>query len=221
MTLWEKVGFFFLPIFLPLFMPIAAFFLHLCVSTPSPRLVESGRVLVVFIAFSCVVFGAILVYPVWFFCKMRARKRKTGSLSARRRTGCVPASEKASSGVDENLGRFALFAACIRHHLSHDGDVSPPGAGRVERCWLFWLIAIAVTIDMARPRSERRWTGIVFRGLRRSGGQWLRSRLSATAVTRLLIFSFPLLFASLSGFLAVMTVYDGRKKSADAPREGL
>lgn len=225
MTSWEKVGFFFLPIFLAPFIPIAALFLFaftFAFLLHPQYSFNQGESLLVFIAFSCAVFTAILVYPVWFFRKMHTRKRETGSLflrgeelvAFRHRRKHPPAWKRIWIALLFSLPAFAITYRMMvpPHHL-------------VLAAWsvagLFWLIAIAVTVDMAWPRSERRWTGLVV-----SGAFGVLAVMAAVAIIRdgghkALDFFFPLLFASLSTIAAVMTVCDGRKKSSDAPRAGL
>jgi peptidoglycan/LPS O-acetylase OafA/YrhL len=117
----------------------------------------------------------------------------------------------------------ALFFCLIPFGMTYKMMVTPHHL--VLAAWsvagLFWLIAIAVTIDMARPRSERQWTGFVV-----SGAFGALAVMAVVAVIRhgdhkAYDWFFPLLLSSLSGSFAVATVCDGRKKSADAPRAGL
>jgi hypothetical protein len=222
MTLWEKVGFSFLPILLTSFMPIAAlfFFAFTFAFLLHPHsLFNQGASLLGFIAFSWVVFGAILVYPVWFFRKMLTRKRETGILflggeelvAFRYSRKHPPAWMRIWIALLFSLPAFGVtYRMMVTPHHQILAAWSVAG--------LFWLIAIAATIDMSRPRSERRWTGFVV-----SGAFGALAVMAAVAIIRdgghkALDFFFPLLFASLSGFFAVVTVCDGRKKSADAPR---
>jgi len=85
---------------------------------------------------------------------------------------------------------------------------------------LLWLIAIAATIDAVRPRRGRQWTGFVA-----SGAFGALAIMAAVAVIRngdhkAYGWFFSLLFASLSGIVAVVTVRDGKREARDLQRVG-
>jgi hypothetical protein len=230
MTFWEKVGFLWFPSFwaliaAPLLLQFASYFFTFAFALlRHPQLFKQGAFWswLAFLVANCAAFGAILVYPVRFFRKMRIRKKETGILfpggeelvAFRYRRKHPPAWMRIWIALIFSLPAFGItYRMMVTSHRLALAEWSVAG--------LFWLIAIAATVDMARPRSERRWTGFVV-----SGAFGVLAVMAAVAIIRngghkAFDFFFPLLFASLSSFLAVMTVCGGRKKSAGAPRAGL
>ena len=226
MTFWEKVGFSWFPslwalIAAPLLLLFAFYFFTLALALlRHPHLFKQGGASwLLFLAASCIVLGAILVYPVRFFRRMWIRKRKTRSLFP--------------SGEDLLAFRFRReyrrehppvwmrvyvfsFSCLIAFGVTRSVIMNPPGRAFVA--WgvpaLFWLIAIVGTVDSVWPRRSRLWTGFVL-----SGSLGVLAILTVIAVIRYgdhkaYDWFFPLVFALPSGFFAVATVRDGKKRSA-------
>ena len=222
MTFWEKVDFFYFPISwvlvaAPVFL-IAAFLLagFSVVFLLHPHLFkqEQGATSLLWLAAVCAVFGAILVYPVRFFRKMRTRKRGSGSslpsgeelVAFRYRRWHPPVWLRICVALSFSLPAFGITYKMI----------ATPGH-RVPAAWgvtvLLWLIAIAVTVDAVWPRRDRQWTGFVA-----SGAFGALAVAGAVAIIRdgghkPLDFFLPLLFTLLSSLLAVGAVRDGRKSA--------
>lgn len=225
MTFWEKLDFFALPtcwalIVAPILLiaaallagSILAFLFH-----PHPRahLFEQSASLLLLLAAMCAIFGAILTPSIRFVRKMRMRRRETGSIFP--------------SGAELVAFRYrrwhpplwlrifnVSFSCLVAFGVTRSVMMNPPGRAFVA--WgvpaLFWLIAIVGTVDSVWPRRSRLWTGFVL-----SGSLGVLAILTVIAVIRYgdhksYDWFFPLVFALPSGFFAVATVRDGKKRSA-------
>jgi hypothetical protein len=228
MTFWEKVGFSFLPIFMVPFMPIAALFFFsftfaflrdpYLFKRESQEFLKQGTPLLVFTVVSCAIFGAILVYPVQFFRKMRIRKRTTRSLfpsggelvALRYRRKHPPAWMKIY---------VVSFLCLIAFGVTYKTIVPP--AHHPYAAWgvvgLFWLIAIAAAVDATWPRQERLWTGFVFSGAFGILAIVLAIGIIRSGHQKAWYWLYPLLFALISGFLGAATIRDKRKRMCGAP----
>ena len=230
MTFWEKVGFFFFPtgwalIAAPLLLIAAfllvgftvAFVLHPHLFKQDAYWLREGASWLLLLAAVCAVFGAILVYPVRFFRKMRTRKRKTGSvfpsgddlIAFRHRWEHPPLWMRILV-----VAFFCLIAFRITYEV-----IMAPGH-RALVAWsvpgLFWLIAIAAIADALWPREERLWTSIVG-----SGAFGALTIMAVVAVIRhgyhgALDWIIPLLLACFSVPLGVIAIRDTRRRMRGA-----
>jgi predicted membrane channel-forming protein YqfA (hemolysin III family) len=224
MTFWEKVSFLWWPTYstliaAPLLLILAyglalvtiGLFFH-------PHSFKQGVSSLLFIVAGCVVFGALLVYPLRFFRKLRIRKRRSGSHfpSGGELVGLRLRKKHPSAWVRIcTLSCFYLIAIGVTYKTFETADLHS------FRIWvpasLFWSIAFVATVEAFRPRPERLWTGVLG-----SGAFCCLAVVAAVSIirsgdTKSIAWLWPLIFAYCSGYLAVATFRGFGKRVRSIP----
>jgi hypothetical protein len=218
MTGWGKAGFLYLPTIWALIagahlIVFASFLLALVVVLFLHPHLKGFAPSIVFLAGGCVIFGAILIYPIHFFRKMRVRKRETGSIfpSGEELAAIRYRRQHAPAWVRTCV---LLFFCLIAFGATHALWSSPHRQILVN--WsipaLFWLIAIMVAIDAFMPLPGRQWTGFAA-----SGAFGTMAILTVAAIIhhgdcKISDSVFPVLMAALSIACAIISVREGRCK---------
>lgn len=226
MTGWGKVDFLFLPVSWTLIagpLLIVSAFSLLAFIVALVRHAQTFKEIapsLLIVGVACIIFGAILAYPIHFFRKMRHRKRLTGSI--------FPAGEEfaafryhrehPSTWKRILLVSFFCLIAFSATHALWSGPYR-----RVSTNWiipaLLWLIAILVAVDAFIPRSGRRWTGFTA-----SGAFGAIAILAVSIIVHrgayVSDWVFPILMATVCAGLLVSTAREGKGKARKRKANG-